>query len=313
MDNFEKKEWIKKWALDLGFSSMNVAKANRLDREAERLKEWLNLGYHGSMGYMENHFEKRVDPTQLVPGARSVIIFTFNYFTKKKQLDPEAPKIAMYALGKDYHDIIRKKLNQLKEKIDDKWGETTGRGFVDSAPVLERDWAERAGAGWKGKNTLLIHPKKGSYFFLASLITELELPEDQPIKDYCGTCRKCIDICPTSAILEEGYTMDASKCISYLTIEKRDEIPTEFKGKMDNWMFGCDLCQQVCPWNRFSEEHNEPKLEADEHLLKKNKEEWLSLDQEEFSELFQGSAVKRTKFRGLKRNIEFLSDNNDTS
>ncbi len=311
MDNFEKKEWIKKWALELGFASMHVAKAQRLEKEAERLKEWLGMGYHGSMKYMENHFEKRVDPTQLVPGAKSVIIFTFNYYTVKKQLDPEAPKIAMYALGKDYHNIIRKKLNQLKAKIDDEWGETIGRGFVDSAPVLERDWAEKAGAGWKGKNTLLIHPKRGSYFFLASLITELELPEDQPIKDYCGTCRKCIDICPTDSILEEGYTMDASKCISYLTIEKRDELPTEFKGKMENWMFGCDLCQQVCPWNRFSQEHSESELQANENILEKSKEEWLTLEQEEFSDLFRGSAVKRTKYKGLKRNIEFLTENHD--
>ena len=311
MDNFEKKEWIKKWALELGFASMHVAKPQRLDKEAERLKEWLGMGYHGSMKYMENHFEKRVDPTQLVPGAKSVIIFTFNYYTEKKQLDPEAPKIAMYALGKDYHHIIRKKLNQLKAKIDDEWGETIGRGFVDSAPVLERDWAEKAGAGWKGKNTLLIHPKRGSYFFLASLITELGLPEDQPIKDYCGTCRKCIDICPTDSILQEGYTMDASKCISYLTIEKRDELPAEFKGKMDNWMFGCDLCQQVCPWNRFSQEHSESELQANENILEKSKEEWLNLEQEEFSDLFRRSAVKRTKYKGLKRNIEFLTENHD--
>jgi len=311
MENKEKKQLIKKWSEEFGFASMHVAKAQRLDREAERLKEWLGLGFHGSMKYMEKHFDKRVDPTILVPGARSVIVFTFNYYSPKKQRDPKAPKIAMYAYGKDYHHIIRKKLNQLQSKIEQQWGETVGRGFVDSAPILERDWAARSGAGWKGKNTLLIHPKRGSYFFLASLVTALDLPEDQPMKDYCGSCRKCIDICPTNAILDKGYTMNASSCISYLTIERREDIPTEFKGKMDNWMFGCDLCQQICPWNRFSEEHSEPELAANEKILTKTKQDWLDLEKEEFSELFRGSAVKRTKFEGLKRNIKFLEQDND--
>lgn len=311
MDNIEKKQIIKTWAKELGFESMHVAKAQRLDAEAEKLKEWLGMGYHGSMKYMENHFEKRVDPTLLVPGAQSVIMFTYNYYTSKKQRDFTAPKIAMYAYGKDYHMIIRKKLNELKIKIDNEWGEITGRGFVDSAPILERDWAERAGVGWKGKNSLLIHPKRGSYFFLASMITALELPEDTPMKDYCGSCRKCIDICPTDAIAEDGYLLNASKCISYLTIERKEEIPLEFKGKMDNWMFGCDLCQQICPWNKFSAEHNEPQFEASPDLLEKSRDEWQKLEKEEFNKLFMDSAVKRTKFEGLKRNVQFLDLDND--
>lgn len=294
------------WAKELGFDSVHFAKAERLEAEAVNLRKWLNRGYHAGMSYMENHFEKRVDPTKLVPGAKSVIVLTYNYFNPIKQEDPQAPKISMYALGKDYHHIIRKKLNELNNKIGETYEEETGRGFVDSAPVLERDWAERAGAGWKGKNTLLIHPKRGSYFFLAVLITGLEIKPDQPMRDYCGSCTRCIDACPTDAISKEGYLLDAGKCISYLTIEHREELPEEFHGQMENYMFGCDICQEVCPWNRFSKEHTEPEFLPKEKLLKMTKEDWEQLDKNTFDELFKKSAVKRTKFEGLRRNIDFL-------
>ncbi len=297
---------IREEARRLGFSFVGFAKADRLDEEARRLEAWLNKGQHGQMGYMENHFEKRVDPRKLVPGAKSVVMLMYNHYTDQKQEDPAAPKISKYAYGKDYHFVLKDKLKTLFKFIQAEIGEVGGRVFVDSAPVMERDWAKRAGVGWVGKNTLLIHPKAGSYFFLAELIIDLELVYDNPIKDYCGTCTRCIDACPTDAISPEGYVVDGSKCISYLTIELKDAIPESFRGKMGNWMFGCDICQEVCPWNRFSQPHEEPAFEPHPDLLSLKAREWEELTEEVFRELFRKSAVKRAKYVGLKRNIAFL-------
>ncbi len=306
MSLFQRTHRIKEEARRLGFTHIGVARAERLDEEARKLEEWLQRGLHGKMQYMENHFEKRVDPTRLVPGARSVISLLYNYYTERQPDEPEAPRIARYAYGKDYHFVLKRKLKALLAFIRDEIGEIDGRVFVDSAPVLERDWARRAGVGWTGKNTLLIHPKAGSYFFLAELISDLELDYDQPMRDYCGTCRRCIDACPTDAISPEGYLVDGSRCISYLTIELKEAIPESFRGKMENWMFGCDICQEVCPWNRFSRPHQEPEFEPHPDLLEMKRRDWEELTEETFREVFRHSAVKRTKFQGLKRNIAFL-------
>lgn len=301
------KALIQQEAQRLGFAQIGFAKAAHMDEEARRLEAWLQQGMHGNMQYMENHFEKRVDPTKLVEGAKTVISLTYNYYTDQDQVDPSAPKISKYAYGKDYHFVIKDKLKSLLHYIQENIGEVHGRCFVDSAPVLERDWAKRAGTGWIGKNTLLIHPKKGSYFFLAELILDLELEEyDHPMKDFCGTCTRCIDACPTDAISPEGYLVDGSKCISYFTIELKEAIPDEYKGKFENWMFGCDICQEVCPWNRFSQTHQELAFEPHPNLLKMNKLEWEEITEEVFQKVFKDSAVKRTKFAGLKRNIDFL-------
>jgi epoxyqueuosine reductase len=260
------------------------------------------------MYYMANHFDKRVDPTQLVPGAKSVVSLLYNYYNPEKQVDPDAPKISQYAYGKDYHIVIKNKLKTLLHYIQTEIGAVSGRCFVDSAPVLERDWAKRAGLGWVGRHTLLIHPRAGSYFFLAELILDLELSYDQPIRDYCGTCRRCIEACPTEAISPNGYLLDGSKCISYLTIELREAIPEEFKGKMDNWMFGCDVCQDVCPWNRFSRPHEEADFEPHPDLLRLQKKDWEEITEEVFNQVFKDSAVKRTRWEGLRRNLAFLKN-----
>jgi epoxyqueuosine reductase len=258
------------------------------------------------MQYMENHFEKRTDPTKLVEGAKSVITLLYNYFPDKQQEDPLAPRLAKYAYGKDYHFVIKDKLKAFLEVISTEIGEVGGRCFVDSAPVLERDWAKRSGLGWVGKNTLLIHPKRGSFFFLAELIIDLELELDGPIKDYCGRCTRCIEACPTEAISPKGYILDGSKCISYFTIELKESIPESYQDKFENWMFGCDICQDVCPWNRFSKKHNESEFEPHPDLLKMKKEDWEEITKDVFQKVFRKSAVKRTKFEGLKRNINFL-------
>jgi epoxyqueuosine reductase len=297
---------IREEAQRLGFGLVGFAKAERMDEEAQKLENWLNQGYQGQMSYLENHFELRVDPRKLVPGAKSVISLAYNYYNPEKQEDPEAPKISMYAYGKDYHFVVKDKLKSLLAFIRENIGEVDGRCFVDSAPVLERDWALRSGLGWIGRHTLLINPKQGSYFFLAEIILDLELEYDSPIRDHCGTCRRCIDACPTEAISPQGYLLDASKCISYLTIELKEAIPAEFQGKMDNWMFGCDICQDVCPWNRFSTRHEEPAFEPHPDLLGMKKSEWEEVSEEVFGRVFQKSAVKRTKLDGLKRNIAFL-------
>jgi len=298
--------WIKEEAKRLGFDGIGIAKAEPMEEEARRLEAWLQQGFHGKMGYMENHFEKRTDPTLLVPGAKSVISLLYNYYTIEQQKDPTAPKISKYAYGKDYHYVVKDKLKELLGFISAKIGTVSGRCFVDSAPVLERDWAKRSGLGWIGKNTLLIHPKKGSYFFLAELIIDLELSTDHPIKDYCGTCTRCIDACPTEAISPNGYIMDGSKCISYFTIELKESIPASYKGKFENWMFGCDICQEVCPWNRFSSPHQEEQFQPAPTLLEMTKQEWVEITEDVFKKVFKKSPVKRTKYAGLKRNIDFL-------
>lgn len=306
--NFSEKytKIIKQKAKELGFFYCGVSKADFLQSEAKRLENWLKKDFHGKMSYMENHFDKRLDPRLLVDNAKSVVSLLLNYYPEQSEQAREAPKISKYAYGKDYHFVIKEKLKTLFEYIQDEIGEVGGRIFVDSAPVMDKVWAEKSGLGWIGKNANLIHPKHGSFFFVAELILDLELEADGPMKDYCGTCTRCIDSCPTGAIVEP-YIVDGSKCISYLTIELKDEIiPSEFKGKIDNWMFGCDICQDVCPWNRFSKPHNEADFNPHENLLKMNKSDWKDLTEEVFQEIFRKSAVKRTKFKGLKRNIQFL-------
>ena len=308
MDKSKITQKIKNKAYDLGFSFVGISKAEFLEKEARQLESWLKSNFHGKMTYMENYFDKRTDPRLLVEGAKSVITVLQNYYTEEKQLDNQAPKISKYALGKDYHLVIRSKLNQLYDFIQEEVGEVAARGFVDSAPVLDKAWAEKSGLGWIGKHTNLINKEQGSYFFIGELIVDLDLDFDGPIKDYCGTCTKCIDACPTEAIVQP-YLVDGSKCISYLTIELKDEIiPKEFNGKMDNWMFGCDVCQEVCPWNRFSIQHSENGFNSNPNVLKMKKNEWDELSEDLFNELFKKTAVKRTKFKGLKRNIKFLSD-----
>lgn len=303
-----RKELIKRKAKDLGFFFCGVSKAEFLEEEAPRLEEWLKRSYNGKMSYMENHFDKRLDPRLLVDNAKSVVSLLLNYYTEDSQQDDQAPKISKYAYGEDYHGVIKDKLKELFQFIQDEIGEVNGRIFVDSAPVMDKAWAKRSGLGWVGKNSNLIHPKHGSFFFIAELIIDLDLEPDGPIKDYCGTCTRCIDACPTDAIVDP-YVVDGSKCISYLTIELKDAIiPNEFKGKMDNWMFGCDVCQDVCPWNRFSTQHGENKFMPRQGLLEMNKSEWTELTQTVFSEMFKNSAVKRTKYEGLLRNINFLTD-----
>lgn len=300
------KQLITNKAHELGFFHVGFSKADFLEEEAPRLENWLNNHYQGEMAYMANHFDKRLDPRLLVDDAQTVISLLFNYYTDQQQRDPEAPKISKYAYGEDYHYVIKDKLKELIAFIHEEIGEVNGRGFVDSAPVMDKAWAKKAGLGWLGKNSNLIHPKKGSFFFIADLILDLKLEADGPIKDYCGTCTKCIDACPTDAIIEP-YVVNGSKCISYLTIELKDELlPKEFEGKMDNWMFGCDICQDVCPWNRFSVLHDEQRFEPHPDLLDLKKQDWLDLQEEGFQVLFQRSPVKRTKYKGLKRNISFL-------
>jgi epoxyqueuosine reductase len=297
---------IKQKSNDLGFFYCGISKAGFLEQEASQLEQWLKQQKNGKMSYMENHFDKRLDPRLLVENAKSVVSLALNYFPENIQNDPSAPKLSKYAYGEDYHFVIKDKLKELFSFIQHKIGEVGGRIFVDSAPVMDKAWAKKAGMGWMGKNTNIIHPKNGSFFFIAELILDLELQEDGPIKDYCGTCTRCIDACPTDALIEP-YKIDASKCISYLTIELKDAIlPNEFNGKMDNWAFGCDVCQDVCPWNRFSKPHNEPRFNPHADLLAMTSNDWKELTQEVFSELFKLSAVKRTKFEGLKRNIDFL-------
>ncbi len=296
---------IKREATRLGFDACGISKAEPLDKEARILEAWLNQNLHGKMSYMANYFDKRIDPRLLVDGAKSVISFSYNYYTEVKQKD-DTPKMAMYALGKDYHDVVKEKLEQLFSFIKQQAGEVNGRCFVDSAPVLERAWAKRSGIGWQGKNTNILTKRNGSYFFLAEIILDIELDHDSPVKDYCGTCTKCIDACPTDAIYEP-YKVDGSKCISYFTIELKDEIlPVEMKGKFENWMFGCDICQQVCPINSQAKQHTEPQFEPSLDLLKMNRKDWEALTEETFKNLFKGSPVKRTKYKGLQRNIKFL-------
>ena len=297
---------IKQLASEFGFNFCGIAQATKLDDDARRLELWLNKGMHGKMQYMERHFELRIDPRQLVPGAKSVITLLLNYFPKDKQ-DAGTLKISKYAFGKDYHEVIREKLNKLIESIKINIGEIHGRGFVDSAPVLERTWAQRSGLGWVGKNGNLINKENGSFFFIATLITDLELVPDEPFaKDYCGTCSRCIDACPTEAILP-GKVVDGSKCISYFTIELKDMlIPTEMKGKFENWIFGCDICQDVCPWNRFSKPTNEIEFTPLPEILDLSTREWEMMTEEKFKKIFGHSPLSRSKLKGIQRNLKFI-------
>ena len=297
---------IKAEAMRLGFAQCGISKAGFLEEEAPRLEQWLTNNHHGTMSYMENHFDKRLDPRLLVEGAKSVISLSLNYYPATQQLDAEAPKISKYAYGADYHVIIKEKLGQLLNFITENIGEVSGRAFTDSAPVMDRAWARKSGLGWVGKNSNLLAKKSGSFFFLAELIIDLELEYDHLLQaDHCGSCTKCIDACPTEAILSPAI-IDANKCISYLTIELKEEIPDQFQGKMDNWMFGCDICQDVCPWNRFSVPHQEAAFSPRQEIMNMKKADWEDISQEVFSSIFKNSAVKRTKFKGLSRNINFL-------
>lgn len=289
--------------------SCGVSKAGFLEQEAPRLEDWLNKNRNGEMHYMGNHFDKRLDPTLLVPGAKSVVSLLLNYYPEETQRE-DSYKISKYAYGTDYHFVIKDKLKEFLEAVRAHIGEVDGRAFVDSAPVLDKAWAAKSGLGWVGKNSNLLTKQVGSFFFIAELIIDLELEYDTPVTDHCGSCTACIDACPTQAIVDP-YVVDGSKCISYFTIELKNEIPDYAKGKMDDWMFGCDVCQDVCPWNRFSKPHNEPLFNPKPELLQYSKKEWKELTQEVFSEIFKKSPVKRTKFSGLKRNIDFLEGTKD--
>ncbi|WP_159304431.1 tRNA epoxyqueuosine(34) reductase QueG [Maribacter litoralis] len=302
-----KSKWtnsIKTEAQRLGFLSCGISKADFLEEEAPRLEKWLNKNMHGEMGYMENHFDKRLDPRKLVEGSKSVVSLLLNYYPEETQRE-DAYKISKYAYGQDYHHIIKNKLRQLHEFITEEIGEVNGRAFVDSAPVLDKAWAAKSGLGWIGKNSNLLTQQVGSFYFIAELIVDIELEYDHAVTDHCGTCTACLDACPTQAIVEP-YVVDGSKCISYFTIELKNELPNEMKGSFDDWMFGCDVCQDVCPWNRFSKSHNEPLFNPHPELLSMSKNDWEEITLEVFQKVFKKSAVKRTKFSGLTRNIEFL-------
>ena len=297
---------IKAEAKRLGFLSCGISKAQFLEAEAPRLEKWLKNNMHGEMQYMENHFDKRLDPTKLVEDSKSVISLLLNYYPSQEQT-ANSYKLSKYAFGTDYHFVIKDKLKSLLNFIQDEIGDVSGRAFVDSAPVLDKAWAAKSGLGWIGKHSNLLTQQVGSFYFIAELIIDLDLEYDLPTTDHCGTCTACIDACPTQAIAEP-YVVDGSKCISYFTIELKENIPTEFKGQFDDWMFGCDVCQDVCPWNRFSKSHNEPLFNPNPELLSMTKKDWEEITDDVFKKIFKDSAVKRTKLSGLKRNIQFLKD-----
>tara|TARA_R110002167_G_scaffold58974_1_gene166992 strand:+ start:1491 stop:2411 length:921 start_codon:yes stop_codon:yes gene_type:complete len=304
---YDKRQYadaIKTEAKRLGFLSCGISKADFLEEEAPRLEQWLNRNMQGEMAYMANHFDKRLDPRLLVDGAKSVISLLLNYYPEEKQVK-DSYKISKYAYGADYHHVIKSKLKQLQEFITTEIGEVNGRAFVDSAPVMDKAWAAKSGLGWMGKHSNLLTQQVGSFYFIAELIVDLEMEYDHAVTDHCGTCTACIDACPTEAIVEP-YVVDGSKCISYFTIELKNEIPNEFHGKFDDWVFGCDICQDVCPWNRFSKSHREPLFDPNPELLEMSKKDWEEITEDVFMKVFQKSAVKRTKFSGLKRNIDFL-------
>jgi epoxyqueuosine reductase len=310
MDSRTATHLIKTKAAQLGFSFCGIAKAEFLQEEAPRLETWLNKGYQGQMHYLENHFDKRLDPRLLVPGAKSVISVGYNYFPATEISESHQLKIARYAYGEDYHTVVKDKLKILLQAMQEEIGQVHGRAFVDSAPVLERPWAQRAGNGWIGKNSLLLNKQMGSYFFLAELIVDLELEYDAPVKDYCGTCTACLDACPTDAITEP-YVVDGSKCISYFTIELKEAIPAEVQGKFENWIFGCDICQEVCPWNRFSKPHTEPRFQPSDDLQQWSSKEWKEITEDVFTHVFKKSAVKRAKWQGFQRNLKFVLGTNE--
>ncbi len=305
INNKEKyTQLIKAEAKRLGFLSCGISKAGFLEEEAPRLESWLNKNQHGQMTYMENHFDKRLNPTLLVDDSKSIISLLLNYYPSEEQ-NKESYKISKYAYGQDYHFVIKEKLIELLDTIQTEIGAVSGRAFVDSAPVLDKAWAAKSGLGWIGKNSNLITQKVGSFYFIAELIIDLELEYDHATTDHCGTCTACIDACPTQAIVAP-YVVDGSKCISYFTIELKDNLPQEMKGKFDDWMFGCDICQDVCPWNKFSKPHNEPLFNTNSKLLSFTKKDWEEITEDVFKKVFKNSAVKRTKLEGFKRNIEFL-------
>lgn len=306
MNKEKRADFIKAEAERLGFLACGISRAEFLSDEAPRLEHYLKNDWQGKMQWLGNHFDKRLDPTKLVPGAKSVISLLFNYYPEEKQRE-DTYKVSKYAYGRDYHFVIKDKLKELLYCIREEIGQVEGRVFVDSAPVLDKAWAARSGLGWVGKHTLLLRKQEGSFHFVAELIIDLDLKYDSRVKDYCGTCTACIDACPTGAI-EGPYQVNGSKCISYFTIELKDELPNDMKGKFEDWMFGCDICQDVCPWNRFATPHNEPLFNPHPDLLEMSKGDWEELTQEVFSNVFKKSAVKRTKFSGLKRNIDFLKD-----
>jgi epoxyqueuosine reductase len=312
IDKQTKTHFIKAKAAELGFSFCGISKAEFLKDEAPRLEEWLKRNYQGKMSYLENHFDKRLDPTLLVPGAKSVITLLYNYYPDKDLANESELKIAKYAYGEDYHFVVKEKLKFLFEAIQKNIGEISGRVFVDSAPVMERAWAQKSGLGWIGKNSLLLNRSMGSFFFLAEIIIDLELEYDGPVKDYCGTCTACMDACPTDAI-PEPYVVDGSKCISYFTIELKEEIPADVQGKFKNWIFGCDICQDVCPWNSFAKPHHESRFIPSDSLTKMKTSDWKELTEDVFNKIFKHSPVKRTKLAGLKRNIDFVLKINDAS
>src|ERR1700757_4865488 len=295
---------IKQHAKRLGFEYCGISKADFLEEEAPRLEKWLNNNMHGEMKYMENYFDKRLDPRLLVDGAKTVVSLLLNYYPEKEQ-NPDAPKISKYAYGSDYHFVIKEKCKTLIDILKEEIGDVNGRCFVDSAPVMDKAWAQKSGLGWMGKNTNIINKESGSFYFIAELIIDVDLEYDSPIKDFCGTCTMCKGACPTHAIIGP-YIVDGSKCISYLTIELKENIPSEFNGKMDNWAFGCDVCQDVCPWNRFSKPHSEPLFNNEHNLKNWNEKDWQEITEEVFKKVFKNSAIKRTGFKGLKRNLEFL-------
>jgi len=304
LNSSKNTQLIKAEASRLGFLSCGVSRAEFLEKEAPRLEKWLEEGRHGKMKYMENYFDKRLNPKILVPGAKSVVSLLLNYYPKEFQRE-DSYKISKYAYGTDYHFVIKDKLKSLMNFIHQEIGEVDGRVFVDSAPVLDKAWAAKSGLGWIGKHSNLLTKKTGSFYFIAELIIDLQLEYDTPVTDHCGSCTACIDACPTQAITAP-YQVDGSKCISYFTIELKDSLPESQKGKFEDWMFGCDICQDVCPWNRFSKPHNEPLFDPHPDLLEMNKKDWEEITEEVFRKIFKKSAVKRTKFSGLKRNIAFL-------
>ncbi|HQA74142.1 MAG: tRNA epoxyqueuosine(34) reductase QueG [Flavobacterium sp.] len=307
INNKEKyTSFIKAEATRLGFLSCGVSKAGFLEEEAPRLERWLTNNHQGEMGYLENHFDKRLNPTLLVDGAKSVVSLLLNYYPPELQ-NGESYKISKYAYGKDYHSVINKKLKKLLRSIKAEIGEVNGRAFMDIAPVMDKVWAAKSGLGWMGKHSNLITQKVGSFYFIAELILDLELDYDNPTTDHCGSCTACIDACPTEAIVAP-YVVDGSKCISYYTIELQNNIPIEAKGKLDDWMFGCDVCQDVCPWNKFSKAHNEPLFSPYPELLSFSKKDWEEISEETFAKVFTNSPLKRAKLEGLKKNIAFLKE-----
>jgi epoxyqueuosine reductase len=307
MNTLSNTHLVKSLAAELGFGFCGISKAEFLQDEAPRLEEWLRRGYQGKMTYLENYFDKRLDPALLVPGAKSVISLLYNYYPEKDLVLENNLKIAKYAYGEDYHFVVKDKLKILFERLQQHVGDIEGRVFVDSAPVMERAWAKKSGLGWIGKNSLLLNKESGSFYFLAEIILDLEFEYDGPVKDYCGTCTACMDACPTDAIAEP-YVVDGSKCISYFTIELKEEIPTSVKGKFENWIFGCDICQDVCPWNRFSKPHQEARFNSNPQLSSMIENEWKEITEEVFQKIFRNSPVKRTKLEGLKRNIRFVTE-----